>query len=69
MDVFLQVCIEHMLQETWETMVIFRNDEDKPIGAIDRHREFAVLKSFAGVIHANGNFPDVGQFGFDVAAF
>src|SRR5437762_5903451 len=69
MDVFLQVCIEHMLQETWETMVIFRNDEDKPIGAIDGHREFAVLKSFAGVIHSNGNFPDVDQFGFDVATF
>src|SRR5207237_3842656 len=42
--------------QTWETMVIFRDDEDKPIGAIDGHREFAVLEGFAGVIMRMGIF-------------
>src|SRR5205823_770678 len=26
-NVFFQVCVEHMLQQTWETVIIFRNDE------------------------------------------
>src|SRR5262249_58240468 len=35
-DIFFQVCIEHMLQQTGETMIVFRNDEDESIGAADR---------------------------------
>src|SRR5206468_7539072 len=69
MNVFLQIRVEHMLQQTWETMVIFRDDEDKPIGAFDLHREFAVFERFAGIIHANRNFPNVDQFRFDIAPF
>src|SRR5207244_1962175 len=49
-NIFFQVRIEHMFQQTWETMVIFWDDENKAIGAIDRHREFAVLERLAGVI-------------------
>src|SRR5437868_1362658 len=35
-DIFYQVCIEQMLQQTGETMIVFRNDEYESIGAADR---------------------------------
>jgi hypothetical protein len=50
-------------------MIVFRNNQDETIGASDSRGELTVLKRFAGVIHSDGNFPDVDQFRFDIAAF
>ena len=58
-----------MFQQTWETVIVFRDDEDKTVGSCDRGRELRVLKRFTGVVHADGNFPDVDQFRLDIAAF
>src|SRR5206468_7761605 len=43
MDVFLQVCIEYMLQQPWETVIVFRDDEDQSVGSRDCCRELVVL--------------------------
>jgi hypothetical protein len=58
-----------MLQQAWETVIVFRGYDDQAVGALDRGAELAVLERFAGVIHPNGNFPDVDQFRCDIASF
>src|SRR6266581_4525897 len=68
-DVFLQVCIEDMFQQAWETVIVFRDHEDKSVSPRDPCRELAVFERFAGVIHRHRNFPDVDQFGFNIFAF
>src|SRR3954468_7991244 len=69
MDVFLQIRIQYVLQHTWKAVVIFRHNKNKAICARHCSREFAVLKCFAGVIHTNGDFPDVDQVRFGIATF
>ena len=69
MNVFLQICIEDMFQQTRKTMIVFRRNEDQSIGPADRGSKLAVLERFAGVIHADRNFPGIDQFDFDIAAF
>jgi hypothetical protein len=50
-------------------MIVFRRNEDQSIGPADRGSKLAVLERFAGVIHADRNFPGIDQFDFDIAAF
>src|SRR6266404_7740858 len=35
-DVFLQVCIEHVLQQTREAMIVLRHNKDEPVSALYR---------------------------------
>ena len=50
-------------------MIVLRHHKDEAIGARHCRREFAVFERFAGVVHADGNFPDIDQFRFDIVAF
>ena len=69
MNVFLEICIQHMLQQARETMIVFRHDKDKRIGFIDCRGKFRVFERLTSVIDREADVSDIDQIGAHIGAF
>src|SRR5678810_95657 len=61
MDVLLQATIENMLQQTGETVVVFRSNDHDSVGLCHRLRELRPHDSLAGVIDGNLHLGDIDE--------
>src|SRR6266576_2449129 len=69
MDVFLQVRIEHMFQQTGETVIVFGNNQNKGVGLCNGGGKSAVLNGLSGIIDRKPDISDVDEIRSDVASF
>ena len=68
MDVFLQIHIERVLQQSGKTVIVLGCDDDQTIAALDRRRKFRVLHLFAGVIEFHRQRAHIDEFRFYAGA-
>src|SRR2546429_3557173 len=68
MDVFLQIHVEGVLQQSRETVIVLRRYDDETVAALDRRRKFRVLHLLTSVIELHRQRTHIDEFRFHAGA-